>query len=506
MFIDKLKDELNVSTTENGAVGYATTKSELVDFNFKVASYRSMTEKEIVKDFIKAWVENKELALKYLFYVRDIREGLGERRLFRVCVKEIVKELDNRVFNWIAEYGRFDDLFVFFGTKLEKDMIQYVTNTLEQDCVDCAQGYPITLLAKWMPSNNTSSKATRELAKKFIKAMGVTDREYRKILSKLRSHLDILEKKLCANKWNEVDYAKVPSQANLKYKNAFFKHDADRRSEYLGALEKGETKINAATLFPHDIVVRYKEQSGWDFKYKQGEDATLEELWKALPNYVNGNPTTLVVRDGSGSMGCSIGNTRVSALDVSTALAIYFAERSEGQFKNKFITFSSRPELVDLTKCSSLRDKLRVCDTYDDCSNTNIEATFDLVLNTAVNNNLKQEEIPNLLIISDMEFDNATTTAYETGHSGLNKAMNTLFGKIRAKFNRHGYDLPRLVFWYVNSRTQTIPLTQNENGVILVSGFSPAIVNMVLSEETDPYRALVKILESDRYKQVTLNK
>lgn len=502
-FMNKLKEELNVSVTENGAVGYKTTNNKLVDFNFKVASYRSKSEKDIKTDFYKAFIENKELALKYLFYARDVREGLGERRLFRVCITEVIDSLDERVFNWIEEYGRFDDLFVFFDTKFEEKMIKFTLDRLLKDCILCHKNKPCSLLAKWMPSINTSSKTTRRFATSFIKAMEVSSKEYRKILSKLRKHLDVLEQKTCANQWEQIDYSKVSSQANLKYKSAFYKHDAERREQYLQSLQKGETKINATTLFPHDIVHRYNDRSGWDFKYKREFDTTLEELWKALPNYVQGNSNTLVVRDGSGSMTSPVGGTKVSALDVSTALAIYFSERCSGPFKDQFITFSARPEIIDLTNCSDLREKLTVCYNEDDCSNTNIEATFDLVLNTAVNNNLKQEEIPNLLIISDMEFDSATISYSEYTHRRTNR-MKTLFEKISEKFNKHGYTLPRLVFWNVNSRTNTIPLTQNDNGVILVSGFSPTIAKMVLSEETDPYKALSKILESKRYEQITI--
>lgn len=505
-FIDNIKDELNVSITENGAVGYETTGKNLLDFNFRVASYRNMSESLILKDFTKAWLEDKELALKYLFYVRDIREGLGERRLFRVCITSIIDSLDERVFDWIGEYGRYDDLFVFFKTKMESAMIAYVAKTLEDDCVKCMEGKPVTLLAKWMPSVNTSSKETRLFAKIFARNMELTDKEYRKTLSRLRAHIDVLERKLCANEWNKVEYSKVPSQANLKYNAAFFKHDQERREEYLANLQKGDTKINAATLFPHDVVNKYNSVQGWNFRYKDGVDVALEELWKALPNYVDGSTNTLVVRDGSGSMSVRVGKTNISALDVSTALAIYFSERCEGQFKNQFITFSSRPQIIDMSKCETLRDKLELCYQYDDCSNTNIEATFDLILRAAINNDLKQEDIPNLLIISDMEFDGATTISRDSWSNAKPSDMNKLFVKIEAKFNNHGYKLPRLIFWNVNSRTMTIPLTENQAGVILVSGFSPAVTKLVLAEETNPYKALVKELNSERYAKITLNK
>jgi len=241
-------------------------------------------------------------------------------------------------------------------------------------------------------------------------------------------------------------------------------------------------KINAAASFPHDV-----------WKLIRREPQTAEQMWKALPDFVKGDSKTLVVRDGSGSMTCTIPNSTTTALDVASSLCVYFSERMTGEFKNKFITFSARPRLVELGDNTSLKDKMWLLERYDECSNTNIEATFQLVLDTAVNNNLKQEELPtSLLIVSDMEFDYATS----------GRADDKLFTTIRKKWEAAGYQLPRLVFWNVNSRTGAIPMTQNKNGVILISGFSAALCNMVLSEETDPYLALVKVLNTDRYNPV----
>lgn len=500
-FINGVEEELNVSTTENGALGYKTTGKALLDFNFKVASYRNMSEDKIIADFKKAWYENKELALKCLFYVRDIREGLGERRLFRLCINSIVDELDERVFDWIAEYGRYDDLFAFFYTKMQDKMMQYVKDQLFEDMQNCLENKPVSLLAKWMPSIKTSSKDAMTRARLFIDYFnskeegGVTQKDYRKTLSKLRSYIDVVEKKCCSNKWSEINYETVPSNANLKYKDAFMKHDQKRRTEYLESLSKGETKINASVVYPHDIVANY-DSSNYHYMHSiKRKDTTLEEMWKSLPDYVQGNANTLVVRDGSGSMTSYVTNNAM-ALHVSTALAIYFSERCDGVFKDKFITFSASPRMVDLKNYESLHDKLQCCYAEDDCTNTNIEKTFKLVLNTAIKNNLKQEEIPTLLIISDMEFDTATFGA----------RSKKLFERIADDYEEHGYKLPKLVFWNVNSRTCTVPITQNDAGVILVSGFSTTICKMILQEETDPYKALLNVLESDRYKQITLQK
>lgn len=493
-FMEKMKEtlneEFNESVTENGALGYRTTGKAILDFNYKVASYRSKSEDEIIKDFEKVWLDNKILAMQFLFFIRDREEGLGERRLFRVIIKHLAKTdpaIVKKVIPVIAEYGRFDDLLELFETPLEEDVLQLIKNQLFADDLDADSDKPISLLAKWLPSINASNQTQICRAKKIIKSLNTTEKDYRKLLSKLRKHIDVTEKKMCANEWEEIKYENVPSRANLNYNDAFLRHDEERRREFLNKVEKGEKKIHAGKLYPHDIVHKYMTTS-WNVKAK---DTTLEELWKALPQKEIAN--TLVVADGSGSMASRIGNTNISALDVANALAIYFAENNKGQFKDKYITFSENPQYVDFYGCNSLYDKIRKALAYDEVANTNIKAVFDLILKTAKKYALSQEEMPaNILIISDMEFD------YAVG-GDINKK---LFKNIEERYTNAGYKLPRLVFWNVNSRTGTIPVKENDLGVALVSGFSTNIAEMVMSTELDPLKVLLKKLETERYKKI----
>lgn len=501
-----LNNEYNVSVTENGAVGYRTTGKELLDLNFAVASLRKMSDEEVAKRFKKAFCEDKMLAMKWLFYARDVRGGLGERRLFRVVLKDLVEsnpEMVIPVINLIPEYGRFDDLWCLLdNAESAQTVYQIVDKQLKEDWENMKAGKPISLIAKWMASVNASSAQTKEYGKKLCKALHMTEREYRKSLSKLRKYLDVVETKMSAKNWSEIKYEAVPSRANLIYNDAFLRNDEERRREYLGKLEKGETKINASTLFPHDIVHKYCESTGWSARLKR-KDATIEALWKALPNTVNDCGNTIVVADGSDSMNCTVDNSsRVTALEVANALAIYFAERSSGQFKDKYITFSGRPQFVDFSKATSLHDKLQIALMHNECANTNIEKVFDLILTTAVNNKMSQEDLPkNILIISDMEFDNCATCG-QGGSFSVNRPTKRLFEVIAQKYAQAGYQLPRLVFWNVNSRTGTIPVKENGLGVALVSGFSVNVAKMVLSGKLDPYECLLETLNSERYAPV----
>lgn len=488
-FTNAIKSELNkeISITENGAIGYKTSGDLMVDFNFAVSSMRKWTSQKIYNEFVKFFVDNKSTALRYLFYLRDREQGIGERETFRTILRGLAvdyPEYIRKVLKFVPQFGRWDDLWCLMDTDMAEDMLTLVAYQLAEDkrCMDA--GKSISLLAKWMPSINTSSKETVRLAREMAKEFGLTEKEYRKALSSLRSYLEVIEVKMSANQWDEIDYNAVPSKANVLYKTAFFKHDEERRRAYLDSLARndGAAKINAGVLFPHDVV----------HSYVKGLDATLEALWENLPNYVKDNSNTLVIRDGSYSMTCKVDNkASTSALEVATALTIYFSEKESGEFKDKFITFSAKPKFIDLGACKTLHDKLVKCYAEDDCSNTNIEATFDLILNAAIRNGLKQENLPdNVLIISDMEFD-ATCNR--------NGGFTTLFDGIRRKFQAAGYRLPKLIFWNVNSRTNTVPLQRNDAGVILVSGFSTAICNMVLSNELDPLKALLGVINAERY-------
>lgn len=508
-FYDQLQETLtdsplNRSMTENGALGYRTTGKKILDINFAVSSLRSKSDSEIEMMFTEACGDDLNTAIVWLFMARDARGGLGERRLFRVCMKYLAREFPEKtrkLLPLISEYGRWDDLLCLNGTKVRTDVYRIVKEQLTQDMANMKAGKSVSLLGKWAPSLNTSSKETRANAEALRKALNITPREYRKMLSALRRYIDVTERKMSANQWKEIKYEAVPSRANLVYNSAFLRHDEERRREYLGKLEKGETKINASVLFPHDIVHKYM-YSSYGTRMKP-TDAALEAMWRALPNTIKDGEGTIVVADGSGSMEQPIGKTQIMAWEVAHALAIYFAERLPEPYKDQYITFSSKPQMVKLGGAGTLRGKLQIAAQHSECTNTNIEAVFDLILGTAIRNKLTQKEMPkNILIISDMEFDAASNGRSWNSANNFRSPSKTLFEEIATKYRRAGYQLPRLVFWNVNSRTGTIPVKENELGVALVSGFSPNVAKMVMSGKLDPMEALLDMLNSPRYDAV----
>lgn len=504
----ELKDEKQL--TENGAVGYATAGNPLLDFNFKIASYRSKDEDEIVRDFARVFDWNKELAMQMLFFAGDIRQGMGERKVFNACMAWLARihtPYAAAVVPLIPEYTRWDYVVRLLGTACDETVWRLIEKQIAADVECLCKDKPVSLLGKWLPSVNASNAERNKLGKKIARRLSLKERDYRRLLVVLRDKIKVVERQMSANAWGDIDYNGVPSKANLLYKNAFLKHDEERRRDYLAKLTKGEegVKINSSVAFPYDIVHSYMDCSGWSERIK-ALDATLEAMWKALPDYTKGCSTggTICVVDGSGSMCSTIGGTRVTAHDVARSLGIYFSEKLTGPYKDKFITFSDKPKLVDLSAHDTLQGKIDRCMMETECSGTNIEATFDLILRTAVQHKLTQDQLPaNILVISDMEFNSAIDGHRWTFDScAFNSTMITLFEHIEQKYAQFGYKLPRMVFWNVNSRTCTVPVQTSPCGVALVSGFSPTVASMVFSNKLDPLEVLVDELNSERYAPV----
>lgn len=509
------------SYTANDGTAYHTSGSALVDLNFSVpalrqdavdfygkskhnrhfySATRTMDAVEALRLFITSYEEDPLYTMKWLMYVRHIKLGLGERDLFRMMLTKIGDLHPEMALQFIIgtelwNYGRWDDVLrIFFDTTntiLHDGIGEVILNQFRRDVIGCSLGDSISLLAKWMPSNNTSSKEKRSEAVILQSLLHLSAREYRKTLSKLREYLAVVDRKASLNQWNDINYNHVPSKANLKYRNAFLKHDEERRKAYLTSLQKGDdaVKINADSMFLYDIVQAYVEKSGYWGEILKPYDKTLEQLWNAqvaAKDYED----ILIIRDGSASMCQQLtGNSSVTALSVADSITLYCAQHNKNEyFKNRFITFSNRPQMVDISMCQTLRDKLRRLHRFDDYSNTDIEATFDLILDTAVKNHLPQEELPSAcLIISDMQFDQATNHDDNT----------TVIESCRRKFESLGYSMPRLIFWNVSLYAHnTIPVQMHPSGIILVSGFSKSIVDMVVSRELNPETALKAELDA----------
>ncbi len=456
--------------TTNGMKARKSTAKSTVDLFYNIGASRG---KNIVPAFSAAYVENRELALRIALWSRDARGGAGERQIFRDILVHLEKtdtEAAKAMLAKVPELGRWDDIFVFQTSELKTQAYTMLGDALRQ-----GDG----LAAKWTPRKGQVAREIREF-------FGMTPKQYRKSLVSLTK---VVETQMCAQDWDNINFSHVPSVAAARYKKAFNRNTV-KFAEYVNKLVAGDkdVKVNASAVFPYDVLkgMRYSSSA-----YSKTELDHIVAQWEALPNYV-GDASILPLVDVSGSMTCSAGGHRsksnVTCLDVAVSLGLYLADKNKGKFKDTFLTFSSKPKLMHLK--GNVVQKYQQMVQSDWEMNTNLHAAMDKILQTAVEGNVPQEEMPAmLLILSDMQFDQCT------------RYDDTAMKMIERKFSDAGYIVPQIVFWNLNA-SDNVPVQANKKGAALVSGFSPSIVKAILAAEMDdftPEGIMLKTVMNPRY-------
>lgn len=499
-FLNQMKIDNNITLTENGGLTRKSTLSSVLDMFALGAAYRDRADEDVILLFKNAFEEDANLAMKCLFYLRDIREGQGERRFFRVAYRWLCckhPEVAIKNLKYISEYGRWDDLiYATEGTKAEFAAFTLIRRQFLNDL----QSKTPSLLGKWLPSINASSQNTKRLAKKIAHFLSMTDKEYRKALSNLREKIKVLEKLMSENRWDEIEFDKIPSQAGLIYRNAFARRDILR--EKYRTFANSDKEVNADALYPHDIArkaFRMYDHTPMD----DPERLMLQKYWDNLRDFYNGREENgIAIVDVSGSMSGT-------PLEAAVSLGAYIADKAHGPFANHFITFSMKPELIKFEGLDIV-DKFHRCLRSDWEMNTNIHAVFDMLLSTAKKENVKPEDMPTrLYIFSDMEFDACLSTK-ESDYSGWGwqwvthpASKEELFSdleNIKKEWEKAGYKMPSIIFWNLRSRQNIIPAIGE--GFSYVSGFSPVMIDNILSGK-DGYDLMIdKLINSGRYDSI----
>jgi len=476
-FIDSLQQGTNQNKrTENGALTNDSTLDPVLDFFSQAGAMRG-NEAGALKLFQKAYAADKTLAARTLFYLRDVRGGQGERDIFRALISRMPIADQAKLARFIPEYGRWDDLLHLDGS-LGKEIAVIVKEQLAKDEAAMEANEPVSLLAKWLPSENASSKRSKQMAQRLAKDLELKPSQYRRTVVKLRKHIKLLEQLMSQKEWSGIKYDKIPSQAHRKHVKAFKRNDEARYTEFIEAVNAGEKKVNAGTLFTYEVFDMVHE----------GNADEANAVWKNLPDWTNGH-NALVLADVSGSMSGR-------PMSVSVSLALYFAEHNKGAFHDYFMTFSAIPKLQKVTG-TTLTDRMRSIETAQWDMNTDLNAAFQAILNAAKNSGASQDELPKVLyVISDMEFDQATS-------SGYGQREQTNFEAAKAMFHEAGYELPHVVFWNVDARNDQGPATKFDGNVTLISGSSQSTFQYAVAGKT-PIESMNDILNSDRYSPIVL--
>jgi hypothetical protein len=481
-FIAALESKLNTTETLNGAKAYKSTLNTCVNLFGKIAACRNDIN-QAQRLFALAYKEDPETATRILFWARDIRGGQGERNIFRNLFKYLVEEnaeIGAKLVRLVPQYGRWDDLLVLENTSAWETVLTQIGAQFTLDRLSLKTDGKVSLLAKWLPSINASSKDSKRLGRKIAAHLDLSERDYRKIVSSLRTQIRIVEQAMCSKEWSAIDYSKLPSRAAFMYRKAFAKQDGVRYADYLSAVEKGEVKINASTLYPYDIVNEYLYKGARN-------DKTIDLQWKALPNYMEGETFNgLVVADVSGSM-------YGMPMAVSISLAMYIAERNTSPvWKDKFLTFSAQPELQTIVG-STIGHRIHNLSRAAWQMNTDLMAVFKTVLDAGMSNDVAAEDMPQkLIIVSDMQFDQCCKS---------NKRTN--FEQIQKLYRKAGYEMPSLIFWNVNAIGGNVPITTHDTGTCLVSGCSPSILKSILTDKVlTPVDTMNDTVYSERYEAI----
>ena len=504
-FLNQMIKDSNITRTENGGLTRKSTESKVLDMFAVGGAYRNRSDEDVILLFKNAFKEDRLLAMKCLFYLRDVRGGQGERRFFRTAFRWLCNEypqvakanLEN-----VSEYGRWDDLiYVAEGTPVQTAAFNIIKHQLALD-IQCKTP---SLLAKWMPSQNASNADTKRMGHVLANFLGMTSREYRKTLSILRERINVLERLMSANRWDEIEFDKIPSKAGLVYRNAFARRDILAK-KYEAFAKSKDTKVNAETLYPHEIAHKAFDWKMRNSNLDNTERLMLQKYWDNLKDFYNGREENgIAVVDVSGSM-------TGTPMEAAVSMGAYIADKAHGPFANHFITFSSHPELVEFEGVDIV-DKFNRCVQADWGMNTNVQAVFDILLNTAKKNGVKAEDMPTrIYIFSDMEFDSCVSFdnppyhAHRTwdwrscNHICSIKEANSDLEEIKREWNRCGYQMPSVIFWNLDARNNHIPAIGD--GFSYVSGFSPSMIDCILSGK-DGYDLMLEKLMSKRYAAVT---
>jgi hypothetical protein len=484
---------------------------------------RGLEDSRLYEYLSKSALENITDTFLLAFNIRDCRGGKGERDLGRKCLVWLFLNYPdefNCVAPLISEYGRWDDLmelwpgvldltniesvrekYLFSNIQsldrfreLQFSFVRIVGNQLKKDLEEMHLGNPITICAKWAPTEGDSLDRKYKVVETLTDVMGITPKTYRKIYtSPLRQYLKIVERYMCERKWDQIDYSKVPSCAMKRLKKAFAKNAPDEFADWKRKLSVEEVKVNAKQLFPHELI--------YEIRKKHCSDEVCEAQWKVLEEEakkLGSLEDIMIVCDVSGSMqswGEGNQKTKLSfcPMDVAIGLSLLVANTVKGVFHNHILTFHEKPSFHLVYDGSSLYDRYKRLASADWGGSTNLQATFDLILNKAIAHKLSENDMPKrLFIISDMQFNS------------IDRGSNmTNFEMIKKKYSDSGYTMPSIVFWNVCGSSTDFPVSVRDNGTALISGFSVDIMaSFIDGKEFSPYSILRSTLDSERLEPI----
>lgn len=514
---------------------------------------------ELIHLVLRDGTDNEEIIADLfimLFQTRHCRGGKGEKDLFYRMLMEIAPLYPDTISSLLKlapYYGSYKDWFNIITwsrdtEKIKNDEIRramvgisetimnMVCDQLRKDEEILNKGLPskkVSLLAKWCPrEKHAMHDLAKELASKLFPHSNIQKKEYRKLISRLNNAIKTLEIKMSNNQWDDIDFTKdVSSLALMKYRKAFLNENVKGEPPGLDEDETGnrhpddvrrvecrkrlrETiasvaadKLKGKQLYPHEITSKFKnghkklshlEKDILSCQWKDIRESVIEAMSKVQDikeeeedsgSTVNlGNLVSLV--DVSGSMSGI-------PMEVAIALGILVSEVASPDFCNRCLTFSSVPEWVELHQAMTLEEKVQKMVRAPWGMNTDFEAATEKILDIAVKAKLKPSDIPDLIVFSDMQFDEARRSNdydnydnYDNNKSDPENDWETHHERIVRRFKEEGlkacgeeWPAPHIIYWNLRGNTSGYPAKADTPGVTMLSGYSPSLMKLILSGE-----------------------
>jgi hypothetical protein len=558
--MDSLSASLqNLAPGENGSLEYKTTSNGLVDLFFKlVRNFPEDEMKQMIQAILSGPLDGNNIADLFvlLFQTRDARGGKGEKKLFYVFFIELFKKFPRTINSLLGEirtYGYFKDfmnLEEFIQSIQDNDsiefnklygeynyllglMIQIYADQLRKDEISLnsaptGEVPELSLAAKFAPREGKKfNKFYKKLVKILFPDSKSANKDYRELVVKLTKALEIPEVLMCANRWDEINFSRVPSLCLNRHRKAFLneilngtdlRHPDDEkrntcRTNLLKASAKG--KVCGKVLQPHELTKQLRTSNP-----SQEEIQVYDAQWKKIIEGVRETMSAFIgneMKSGAINLGKLVPLVDVSSsmsgtpMEVAIALGIMVSELADPAFRDRFITFHETPSWVNLSDCKTIYDKVLKTSKAPWGTSTNFQAAFELILRVCVENRLQPEDIPDLIVFSDMQFNEADRKGVT-----MHQYMTQRFSEEGMKVSGKPWSLPKIIYWNLRGNTRGLPVEANTPNVQMLSGFSPSLLKLLLdgepleiqtvdeegnvsTQEITPEMTLRKALDDHRY-------
>lgn len=454
--LSKLREELYKVSEIDIEESESLNVNEVEKFIDNIVYFRNATEEEIIENFRRIFYSGTSYSIKLLFFIRDKVNGLGERRVFRVLLNYLGNEHPKYIENnltLIPKYGRWDDLYSLFNTKVEDAVIDLFRNQIQ---IDINSNKPSTL-GKWLKSENTSSKESRSFGNKTRRLLGYSPKEYRRLLSSLRRKIDIVETNISRREYSKINYENLTELNIKKYKKAFLKNDKADYEKF--KLENPKKTFIFKSLENIISIIRETLNNPGINSIEDMYLKNLEYLIDKNIKDLNTFEDTLIINGIEGEL---IQNKN-RYFDILISTILLYNKLNLNSFKNYYMSFKNNPKFNKLTSTDYIGN-IKSISKNNINYNMDLNSALDLLLFTSIKKNLKPEAIPKSIMFI------------------YNKSEDMSFNDLKfisEKWINSGFEMPKIKLWNLKDLSSKFSISYKDN-MVVINGYNKYIWKYIL--------------------------